>query len=76
MKGKALSSQEIAAAKLSRLQIRKALEDYDALEGWGSTVEHRRLGKAFDKATQEYLRLSDAHNKYPSQKRENEKIPM
>ena len=52
------SPREIESARLSMLEARKALEDYEALNGFVLSCEHTRLTQAFTKATQTYLKLS------------------
>jgi len=52
------SPQHIESARLSMLEARKALEDYEKLKGVASANEHTRLTQAFTKATETYLRLS------------------
>ena len=52
------SPREIESARLSMLEARKALEDYEALKGFVSSCEHTRLTQVFTKATQTYLELS------------------
>ena len=49
---------DIESARLSMLEARKALEDYETLHGFVSSCEHTRLTQVFTKATQAYLRLS------------------
>ena len=52
------SPQDIESARLSMLEARKALEDYERLKGTASSGEHTRLMEAFTKATETYLKLS------------------
>jgi hypothetical protein len=52
------SPHAIESAKLSMLEARKALEDYETLNGVASSCEHTRLTQVFTKATQTYLKLS------------------
>ena len=52
------SRHDIESARLSMLEARKALEDYERLKGVASCYEHTRLTQAFTKATQTYLKLS------------------
>ena len=52
------SRHDIESARLSTLEARKALEDYEALKGFTSAYEHTRLIQVFTKAAQTYLRLS------------------
>ena len=40
------------------LEARKALEDYERLTGFVSSIEHMKLTQAFTKATETYLMLS------------------
>jgi hypothetical protein len=49
---------DIESARLSMLEVRKALENHETLKGVGSSCEHMRLTRAFAKATQVYLKLS------------------
>ncbi len=51
---------EIESARLSMLEARKTLEDYETLKGVGSSCEHMRLTRVFTKATETYLRVSAA----------------
>ncbi len=53
-----VSSEEVEAARLSMLEARKALEDYETLEGTARSGEHKTLMQAFTKATTTYLKLS------------------
>jgi len=50
--------QDIESAKLSMLEARKALEDYETLKGFVSSGKHTRLTQVFTKATETYLKLS------------------
>jgi hypothetical protein len=50
--------QDIESAKLSMLEARKALEDYETLKGFVSSCEHTRLTQVFTRATETYLKLS------------------
>jgi hypothetical protein len=52
------SRQEIESARLSMLEARKALEDYEILKGTGWSCERKTLIQLFTKATGTYLRLS------------------
>jgi hypothetical protein len=52
------SPHDIESARLSMLEARKALEDYETLKGFVSCSEHIRLIQAFTIATKTYLRLS------------------
>ena len=52
------SRKEIESARLSMLEARKALEDYETLTGFISSREHTILTQAFTKATGTYLQLS------------------
>jgi uncharacterized protein YktA (UPF0223 family) len=52
------SRHDIESARLSMLEARKALEDYERFKGVASCCEHTRLTQAFTKATQTYLKLS------------------
>jgi hypothetical protein len=54
------STHEIESARLSMLEARKALEDYEALKGFVSSFEHTRLTQVFSKATATYLKLSSS----------------
>ena len=52
------SPYDIESARLSMLEARKALEDYEKLKGVASSHEHTRLTQAFTEATETYLKLS------------------
>jgi hypothetical protein len=52
------SPHDIESARLSMLEARKALEDYERLKGVASSSQHIILTRVFTKATQTYLRLS------------------
>jgi hypothetical protein len=52
------SPQDIESARLSMLEARKALEDYETLKGFASSSQHIILTRVFTKATATYLRLS------------------
>jgi hypothetical protein len=52
------SRPDIKSARLSMLEARKALEDYEILKGTAWCCEHKRLIQVFTKATGTYLRLS------------------
>ncbi len=54
------SRQDIESAKLSMLEARKTLEEYETLKGFVSSGEHTRLTKAFTKATETYIKLSSS----------------
>jgi hypothetical protein len=45
------SRQDIESARLKMQEVRKALEDYETLNGLPSSGEHMRLTQAFAKAT-------------------------
>ena len=49
---------DIESARLSMLEARKVLEDYETLKGFASSCEHTRLTQVFTKATETYLKLS------------------
>ena len=49
---------DIECARLTMLEARKVLEDYETLKGVASSSEHSILTRVFTKATQTYLRLS------------------
>jgi hypothetical protein len=49
---------DIETARLNMLKARKALEDYETLEGFASSCEHTRLAQVFTKVTETYLKLS------------------
>jgi hypothetical protein len=52
------SRQDIESARLKMLELRKALEDYETLNGLASSGEHMKLTQAFATATRAYLKLS------------------
>ncbi len=52
------SLHDIESARLSMLEARKALEDYERVKGTASSGEHITLMQAFTKATEIYLSLS------------------
>jgi hypothetical protein len=52
------SPHEIESARLNMLEARKALEGYERLKGFVSSIEHTRLTQAFTKASETYLKLS------------------
>jgi hypothetical protein len=52
------SAHEIESARLSMVEARRALEDYETLKGFAYSGEHTRLTKVFTKATETYLALS------------------
>ena len=52
------SRQAIESARLTMLEARKALEDYERLKGAASSPEHTALIRVFTKAAQTYLKLS------------------
>ena len=52
------SRHEIESARLTMLEARKALEDYETLKGFTTSLQHKTLSRVFDKATQTYLELS------------------
>jgi hypothetical protein len=53
-----VSPGEVEAARLRMLEARKALEDYEKLNGPAPSTEHTRLVQAFTKAIDTYLKLS------------------
>lgn len=53
-----VSRHDIESARLTMLEARKVLEDYETLKGVASTCEHMRLVKAFAETTKAYLKLS------------------
>jgi len=52
------SPHDIESARLSMLEARKALEDYETLKGFVASVEHRMPVRVFTRATETYLALS------------------
>jgi hypothetical protein len=52
------SHHDIESARLSMLEARKALEDYERLKGFASSPQHTILTRVFTIATHTYLRLS------------------
>jgi len=52
------SRHDIESVRLNMLEARRALEDYERLKGFVSSIVHTRLTQAFTKATQTYLKLS------------------
>ena len=52
------SRQDIESARLSMLEARKALADFETLQGFVSSIEHTRLTQVFTKASETYLKLS------------------
>ena len=44
-------------AKLSLLEARKALDEYEVTHGYSGSPEHQRLEREFSKATETYLRF-------------------
>ena len=52
------SPHEIESARLRMLEARKALEDYETLNGFVYSGEHTTLTRIFTKATDTYLKLS------------------
>ena len=54
------SPQDIESARLSMLEARSALENYETLKGTASRSEHTRLMQAFTEATKTYLKLSES----------------
>ncbi len=52
------SPQDMEFARLRMLEVRKALEEYETLNGVASTCEHMKLTQAFAKATRAYLQLA------------------
>ena len=56
------SVRRTESARLSMLESRKALEEYERRNGAASAPEHVMLVRVFTKASQTYLRLS-AHQR-------------
>ena len=54
------SRHDIESAKLRMLEARKALEDYETLQGYVYSGEHTKLTQVFTKATETYLKLSES----------------
>jgi hypothetical protein len=52
------SANDVGSAKLSMLEARKVLDDYENLKGFASSCEHTKLAQIFSKAAETYLRLS------------------
>jgi len=52
------SPHDVESARLSMLEARKALEDYETLKGNASSWEHKKVIQAFTKSTETYLKLS------------------
>lgn len=50
---------DIEIARLRMVQARKALEDYEKLNGHSTSLEHEKLTKIFTRATEIYLRASE-----------------
>lgn len=53
---------EMEAAKVQMMNARKALEDYEKLNGHASSTEHMRLVKAFANSAKIYLKVSLSEN--------------
>ncbi|HEX5412555.1 MAG TPA: hypothetical protein VFZ27_11955 [Terriglobia bacterium] len=53
---------EVEAAKAQMMNARKALEDYENLNGHGSCTEHMKLVQAFANSAKVYLRVSISEN--------------
>jgi len=51
---------ELEAAKISMAEARKALEDYEKLEGFALTIEYEKLTKIFIRVTEAYLGIDPA----------------
>ncbi len=52
------SHHDIESARLNMLEARKALADYEALNGFGSSAERLKLIQEFTRVSNTYLRLS------------------
>ena len=52
------SRQDIEFARLRMLEVRKALADYEAINGFGISSERLRLIQVFARVSKSYLRLS------------------
>jgi hypothetical protein len=52
------STPDIESARLSMLEARTALEDYESRKGFVYSDEHLRRIEVFTKATATYLKLS------------------
>ena len=53
---------EVEAAKAQMMIARKALEDYENLNGHASSTDHMRLVKAFANSAKLYLKVSLSEN--------------
>ena len=53
-----MASHETESARLNMLEARKALDDYEGLNGYASAGEHTRLTQIFTKASRTYLEIS------------------
>ena len=53
-----MASHKLESARLNMLEARKALDDYERLNGYASSGEHSRLTQMFTKASRTYLHLS------------------
>ena len=52
------SPNHVESARLNMLEARKALEDYETLNGFASSPDHKNQVQAFSSATEAYLKLS------------------
>ena len=52
------SPHDIESARLMMLEVRKALEDYETLNGVASSSEYSWLNQVFSDASGTYLKLS------------------
>jgi hypothetical protein len=52
-------NEELESARISMLAVRRVLKQYEAREGTANSKAHTILLRAFQKATEKYLRLSE-----------------
>lgn len=53
---------QVEAARVQMMNARKALEDYEKLNGVASSIEHMKLVRVFANTAKVYLRVSMSEN--------------
>lgn len=54
------SPDEVEIARIEMAKARKAIDDYEAIHGYASSLEHNKLVKNFNKSAESYLVMSNA----------------
>jgi hypothetical protein len=54
------SPDEVEVARVGMVKARKALDDYEEVNGYAQSAEHTKLSRNFNKSAESYLVMSNA----------------